>query len=83
MADLSALQSYIQNAQYKLAKARENKDYYNQYADNSRSKAESYMKESNDYLYQVKQYEDEELQAQRDLEYYQQQFIQAQQEAQT
>ena len=83
MADISTLQSYITNAIYKLDKARENKNSYNKYAEESRTQAESYMKEFNDYLYLAKQYEDEELQAQRDLEYYQQQITQAEREAQT
>ena len=39
------------------------------------------MQEAENYRSQAKQYEDEEVQAQRDLEYYQQQMTQAEQES--
>jgi len=75
--DLSTLLSYISNAVYKRDQARQNKESYITHATNSNSQVEYYAKQAEDYRSQAKQYEDEELKAQQDIEYYQQQTTQA------
>jgi len=74
--DLSSLLSYINNAVYKRDQARQYKESYIGHATNSNSQAEYYVKQAEDYRSQAKQYEDEELKAQQDIEYYQQQAVQ-------
>jgi len=71
--DFDTIIKYINNAIYKRDKARERKESYINYAFNSDSHAQIYVKEAEKYRSQAKEYENEELQAQNDIEYYQQQ----------
>lgn len=79
--DINTLITYINNAIYKRDQARQNKESYINYAYDSDSEAAYHVKQAEQYRSQAKQYEDEEMQAQRDVEYYQQQAAQAQLEA--
>jgi hypothetical protein len=75
--DLNTIINYINNAVYKRNQARQNKESYVNYASDSDTQAQYHIKQAEDYRSQAKQYEDEELTAQRDVEYYQQQAVQA------
>lgn len=61
---------------YKRDQARQQKESYAKYAYDSESQAQYHVKQAEDYRTQAKQYEAEELNAQRDVEYYQQQAAQ-------
>ena len=74
--DVETLIAYINNAIYKRDQARQHKESHISYAYDSESQAQYHMKQAEDYRSQAKQYEDEELNAQRDVEYYQQQAVQ-------
>ena len=74
--DVNTILSYIRNAVYKRDQARQQKESYAKYAYDSESQAQYHVKQAEDYRTQAKQYEDEELNAQRDVEYYQQQAAQ-------
>ena len=77
--DVNTLITYINNAVYKRDQARQSKESYIEYASNSDSEAQYHIQQAEKYRTQAKQYEDEELSAQKDVEYYQQQIDQAQQ----
>jgi len=77
--DFDTIIKYINNAVYKRDLARQRKESYIHYAYNSDSHAQDYLKEAEKYRSQAKEYEDEELQAQNDVEYYQQRAAQMQQ----
>jgi hypothetical protein len=70
--DFDTIINYINNAVYKRDLARQRKESYINYASNSDSHAQDYLKEAEKYRSQAKEYENEELQAQNDIEYYQQ-----------
>ena len=74
--DVNTILSYIKNAVYKRDQARQQKESYAKYAYDSESQAQYHVRQAEDYRSQAKQYEDEESNAQRDLEYYQQQASQ-------
>lgn len=76
--DVNTLINYINNAIYKRDQARQSKESYTKYALSSDSQAQYHIQQAEDYRSQAKQYEDEELNAQKDVEYYQQQVDQAQ-----
>jgi hypothetical protein len=76
--DVDILTTYINNAIYKRDQARQSKESYIKYAYNSDTQAEYHTKQAEQYRSAVKQYEDEELNAQKDVEYYQQQVDHAQ-----
>jgi hypothetical protein len=74
--DVETILTYIRNAVYKRDQARQQKETYSKYAYDSDYQAQYHIKQAEDYRSQAKQYEDEEVTAQRDVEYYQQQAAQ-------
>jgi len=81
MADITTLRTYIENALYKRDQARQNKDSYYSQAEDSKKQGDSYYQKSEDLISWAKQYENDEYNAQKDLEYYMQQASYAEQEA--
>lgn len=80
--DPTAFQSYINNYLFKRDQARQYKESYIDQANKYETDAAYYQQQAVDYRSRAKQSEDEEIQAQRDLEYYLQLAAQAEQTVQ-